>query len=354
MPELKRPLESSDSTALVLAKKPRNELVEVTDKSKALVQSGPARTSNMDAPIMLLTGHQGEIYTAKFHPEGNVIASAGFDRQIYMWNVYGECENYAVINSAHAGAIIQLVYNDDGRHFYTASTDKTVGVFDSQTCQRIKRLKGHTLYVNSCHPARRGPPLIVSGSDDCTVRVWDQRYRSSVVNMNAIYQVTAVSFGDNSDQVISAGIDNSLKVWDTRKPEKPMLEMTGHNDTVTGMALSPCGSFVLTNAMDNTLRVWDVRPFATGERCTKIFTGHQHNFEKNLLHCAWSPDGELVSAGSADRFVYIWDTNTRKIMYKLPGHLGSVNDVDFHKVEPIILSASSDKQIYLGEFDDAA
>merc|ERR1712029_786045 len=82
-------------------KKPRNELVEVTDKSKALVQSGPARTSNMDAPIMLLSGHQGEIYTAKFHPEGNVLASAGFDRQIFMWNVYGECENFHVINAAH-------------------------------------------------------------------------------------------------------------------------------------------------------------------------------------------------------------------------------------------------------------
>ena len=75
---------------------------------------------------------------------------------------------------------------------------------------------------------------------------------------------------------------------------------------------------------------------------------------QNLLHCAWSPDGELVSAGSADRFVYIWDTNSRKIMYKLPGHLGSVNDVDFHRMEPIVLSASSDKQIYLGEFDDCA
>ena len=59
-----------------------------------------------------------------------------------------------------------------------------------------------------------------------------------------------------------------------------------------------------------------------------------HIFQ-NLLHCAWSPDGQMVSAGSADRFVYIWDSNTRKIMYKLPGHLGSVNDVDFHKVEPI-------------------
>ncbi len=33
----------------------------------------------------------------------------------------------------------------------------------------------------------------------------------------------------------------------------------------------------------------------------KEFLGHQHNFEKNLLHCAWSPDGAMVAAGSADR-----------------------------------------------------
>ena len=106
--------------------------------------------------------------------------------------------------------------------------------------------------------------------------------------------------------------------------------------------------------------------------CAFDFTGHQHNFEKNLLKCAWSPDGEMISAGSSDRFVYIWDTTSRRIMYKLPGHLGSVNDIDFHKVEPIsksfkrgnaisisnfvicffsVLSAGSDKQIYLGEFE---
>merc|ERR1712020_854751 len=98
-----------------------------------VVASGPPRTSNMEAPIMLLSGHQGEIYTAKFHPEGNVLASAGFDRQIFMWNVYGECENFHVINAAHSGAIVQLVYSEDGHNFYTASTDKTVGVFDSTT-----------------------------------------------------------------------------------------------------------------------------------------------------------------------------------------------------------------------------
>ena len=36
----------------------------------------------MEAPIMLLSGHSGEIYASKFHPEGNILASGGFDRQI--------------------------------------------------------------------------------------------------------------------------------------------------------------------------------------------------------------------------------------------------------------------------------
>lgn len=118
------------------------------------------------------------------------------------------------------------------------------------------------------------------------------------------------------------------------------------------MALSPEGDFVLTNAMDNTLRVWDVRPYAPGERCVKVFQGHQHNFEKNLLRCAWSPGSDKISCGSADRHVYIWDVNTRRILYKLPGHNGSVNDVDFSPKEPLILSGSSDKTLYLGEIED--
>ena len=56
--------------------------------------------------------------------------------------------------------------------------------------------------------------------------------------------------------------------------------MKGHSDTVTGLALSPDGSFVVSNSMDNSLRVWDIRPFAPQERCIKMMVGHAHNFEK--------------------------------------------------------------------------
>ena len=56
-----------------------------------------------------------------------------------------------------------------------------------------------------------------------------------------------------------------------------------------------------------------------------------------------------VTSGSADRIVYIWDAQSRQLLYKLPGHSGSVNEVCFHPKEPIVGSAGSDKSIYLGE-----
>lgn len=59
-----------------------------------------------------------------------------------------------------------------------------------------------------------------------------------------------------------------------------LYSLKGHSDTVTGLTLSPDGSYVLSNSMDNSLRVWDIRPFAPQERCIKMMVGHAHNFEK--------------------------------------------------------------------------
>ncbi|XP_065222784.1 U5 small nuclear ribonucleoprotein 40 kDa protein [Planococcus citri] len=323
-----------------------NDSVVPTKKSKPN-DDAHARTSDLMAPIMMLEGHPGEIYSVKFHPEGKHLASAGYDRQIFMWNVYGECENIGTL-SGHTGAVMELHFSTDGNYIFTCSTDSTLGMWDLEKGQRVKKLKGHGSFVNSCDVNRRGPIKLCSGSDDCTVKIWDPRMRGQATTLNNTYQVTAVCFNDTAEYVISGGIDNDIKVWDLRKNATHM-KLRGHVDTVTGVSLSADGSYILSNGMDNTLRIWDIRPYAPAERCVKIFSGHQHNFEKNLLRCCWSADGQKVSAGSADRFLYIWDTTSRRILYKLPGHNGSINDVDFHPTEPIVVSGSSDKVIYLGE-----
>lgn len=268
-----------------------------------------------------------------------------------IWKTYGECENVGAM-AGHTGAVMEASFSADGAHIYSCSTDQSVAVWDVATCQRVRRLRGHSAFVNAVQGVRRGPPMLVSGGDDCAVKLWDTRRRFCAQSLdNEGYQVTAVCFNDTAEQVVTGGIDNDVKVWDLRKNEV-ILRLQGHTDTVTGLQLSPCGSYVLSNSMDNTLRVWDIRPFAPAERCVNTFSGHKHNFEKNLLRCAWSPDGSKVSCGSADRFVYVWDTQSGRIAYKLPGHNGSVNDVDFHPKEPILLSGSSDKTLYIGEIED--
>lgn len=158
-----------------------------------------------------------------------------------LWQTYGECDS-AIMQPSHQGTICDLRFNYDGSMLYTASVDKTVGVWDVSSGSRIKRLKGHTNFVNAVGEAKAGPPLVVSGSDDAQVRVWDIRRRGSVVNLNSVYQVTACTFGESTQQVVSGGIDNEIKVWDLRKADVSFT-LKGHTDTITCLDLSPDGRY---------------------------------------------------------------------------------------------------------------
>lgn len=346
----KRPAESLSLVATQKsAKRNRNDELEHY-KDRQLMELGVKRTSSLFSPIMQLTGHKGEIFSCEFHPDGNHVVSSGFDRQIFLWSIYGEeCQNISVM-SGHKGAIMESHFSTSGDHIYTCSTDKFISVWDVETGSRIRKMKGHQNFVNSLRNARRGVETLVSGSDDGQIKLWDARKKHVCHTLNNNYQVVAVCLNDTAEHVISGGIDNDIKIWDIRKNDV-LYKLNGHTDTITGLALSPCGSFLLSNSMDNTLRMWDIRPYAPQERCIKIFQGHSHNFEKNLLRCRWSKDGTNISCGSADRFVYVWDVESRRILYKLPGHNGSVNDIDFHSKEPIILSGSSDKTLFIGELE---
>lgn len=305
------------------------------------------RTSDLKAPIMLLTGHEAAVSCIKFDPSGRFVASGSNDKRIFLWNVYGDCENTNVLEG-HKNVVLDLAFNRSGSKIVSASADKTVGVFDTSTGKRNKKYTGHTGVVNSVGISRNEAPLAVSGSDDALAMVWDLRMRSAVQQFEAPFAVTAVSISADDELVFTAGIDNVVRAWD-RRNESVVFTLEGHQDSVTGMSLSPDGASLLTNSMDKTMISWDVRPFVTGRRFSKQFEGAQHNLEKTLLKCAWSPDGEMVACGSSDHVVHIWDVPSAEELYALPGHAGSVNEVAFHPTEPIIASCGSDKQIYLGE-----
>ena len=119
---------------------------------------------------MLLGGHEGEVFGVKFNPEGTTLASCSHDKHIFLWRVYGECENFMVLKG-HKNAVLDVHWTQDGEKLLSASPDKSVRVWDASTGQQTKKMTEHTNFVNSCYPLRRGPPLLCSGSDDASVKV---------------------------------------------------------------------------------------------------------------------------------------------------------------------------------------
>lgn len=68
------------------------------------------------------------------------------------------------------------------------------------------------------------------------------------------------------------------------------LFIEGHQDTITGLSMSPDGTILGSNSMDNTIRYWDIKPFAPQTAVLKLFEGAVHSQEKILLKPNWSPD----------------------------------------------------------------
>ena len=137
-----------------------------------------------------------------------------------------------------------------------------------------------------------------------------------------------MALSEAGNELFTGGIDNDIKVWDLRK-RAVTYTLLGHTDTVTSLQLSPDNLTLLSNSHDSTVRTWDVRPFAPADRRLQTYDGAPTGQERNLLKASWDPKGEKIAAGSGDQSVAVWDVRTGKMLNKLPGHRGAVNDVRF-------------------------
>lgn len=356
---MKRTATQAGGALVELSKRPKGPGVAVSAtqlveaRRSEIIAAKPTRTSQLQAPIMCLEGHGAEILATKFNHKGDALASGSFDNQIFLWRVYGDCENYALL-TGHKGAVTQVDWSLDDTQLVSSSSDMTVGLWDAEDATRIRKFTGHRSFVNACAaPHRSGDGdknMLVSGSDDGTARVWDVRQRAVARVVTCPSVVTAVCCGSTGHQIFTGGVNNEITCWDLRNDaDAGLYTLDGHDDTITSLSLSPDGGTLLSNSMDHSVRTWSAKPFSSGRRQLKIFTGAVQGFEKRLMRANWSSDGRRITAGSSDHQVYVWDVASQRILYRLPGHKGSVIEVDMHPTEPILASGSTDKTIYLGE-----
>ena len=133
--------------------------------------------------------------------------------------------------------------------------------------------------------------------------------------------VLTVAFSPNEQSIVTAGLDNTARIWSLSDGESATL--TGHEGQIESVVFTPDGKRVITGSRDSTIKTWDAH---TGKNMSTI---KAHNSE--LFCLALSPDGTLIASGGSDRFqakkgepqVKVWNANTESKSWHWPDTMAS-------------------------------
>ena len=151
----------------------------------------------------------------------------------------------------------------DGRNAVSASKDMTLRLWDLETGQLTRVLKGHNSWVISVAISRDGR-YALSGGADKAVKLWDLTTGAEVkAFMGHTQSVLGVDLSPDGRTALSASWDKTIKLWDIASGRE-IQTLTGHSDWVRNVAFASDGWKALSASNDKTVRFWDfTRPTKT-------------------------------------------------------------------------------------------
>ncbi|EIN05916.1 WD40 repeat-like protein, partial [Punctularia strigosozonata HHB-11173 SS5] len=203
-------------------------------------------------------------------------------------------------------------------------------------------MQGHRYGTRSVQFSHDGK-WIVSGSEDCTVRMWDAESGQAVGKPFEGHtgEVYSVAFSSDGRHIISASADNTIRMWDTSDGKAIGEPFRGHTDKVNSVAFSPRADDprAVSGSDDRTIRLWDT---STGQMLGEPMKGHTDG----VYSVGFSPDGTRLVSGSKDHTIRTWDAQSQEVVAgPLSGHDDSVDCVAFSPDSKRVVMGSRDGTI---------
>lgn len=296
---------------------------------------------------LTIPAHGNSVVTCLILSHGRIIAGSD-DHSIHVYSP----DTGELIRSldGHEGGVWAIAATK--RLLVSGSTDRTTRIWDLETGRNTHVFGDHTSTVRSLvivkpewidveqadgtvvreqWPKR---PLIVTGSRDHTVRVWDlplagdpeyidpdaSSETSSTDNANPYlrhllegHDHAIRSIAGQGKIAVSASYDYTLRVWDITTGECRWT-LIGHREKVYNVAIDIHRKLACSGSLDGTVRLWDIE----AGTCKHVLTGHTSLVGKLALSPSY-----LVS-GAADSTLRVWDPITGQLYHVLSAHSGAI------------------------------
>eukprot|EP00435_Cladocopium_sp_Y103_P034308 s1640_g8.t2 len=210
---------------------------------------------------------------------------------------------------------------------------------------------GPSVYCMDALPGGRGV-LLGYGKKTENLMLWDMAEERAIHVFPGL--VTSISMADDGNKVCTTSRDGQVVIFDINAGSMPSCVVSTIQDAAAGYTVCDalwCGDDLLSAGDDYCIKMWDARK--SGLAPLASYMGHT----SCVRSLALSPDGSLFASGAADSSVRIWAVKPYGIRDRLTKHPGSNGDKD-NRVIDLLLSLKERREqaielVHAGEGDMA-
>lgn len=243
------------------------------------------------------------VSSIEFDRDDELFATAGVSRRIKVYDftsVVNEPTDMhcPVMEMTTRSKLSCLSWNKFTRnHIASSDYEGIVTVWDVSTRQSIMEYE-HEKRAWSVDFSSTEPSMLVSGSDDCKVKIWSTKQEGSVLSIDTKTNICCVKYNPESSKFVAVGsADQHIHYYDLRNTTHPLCVFSGHKKAVSYVKFLSSNELASAST-DSTLRLWDVK----NNLLVRTFTGHTN--EKNFVGLTVNDD--FLACGSETNEVSVY------------------------------------------------
>lgn len=277
----------------------------------------------------------GVITTLAYSPNGDFIATAGTNGQIWIWRT-ADHQLHQCLQGSQVW-ICSLAYSPDGRYLASAELIPCLKIWDVTTGQCFKVLHlPESFHINVTVAFSPDGKTLAIGSSHPDILLYDLTTEQMQMLTGHQQSITAVTFSPDQRFLASSSQDHTVRLWEMATGNSIQV-WHAHRATVHTVDFSPDGTWLASGGDDCTARCWHIQ---TG-RCLALLQGHQAAIRTVCI----SPDGRTCITGSEDSTIRHWHMSDGQCLKKLQGHGGAIWEIALSPDGNTLVSSSLDRQI---------